>query len=59
MPLLVQEFKLKHAAQTLLDDFAAHLMVAPTVMPHAHAVLQELRAEGVRTGVVTNGWPEV
>ncbi|GGO29313.1 HAD family hydrolase [Deinococcus humi] len=59
MPLLVQEFKLKHPPQTLLDDFAAHLMVAPAVMPHAHAVLEELRAAGVRTGVVTNGWPEV
>jgi putative hydrolase of the HAD superfamily len=59
MPLLAQEFELTPLAQTLLDDFTAHFMAAPVPMPHAHAVLQELRATGVRIGVVTNGWPEV
>lgn len=59
MPLLVQEFELTHPVQALLDDFAAHFMAAPVPMLHAHAVLRELRARGVRLGIVTNGWPEV
>ncbi|GGM09437.1 hypothetical protein GCM10010841_17250 [Deinococcus aerophilus] len=56
LPRLVQEFKLPHRAEALLDDFSATFLGAPVVMPHAHDVLRELRSRGVRTGVVTNGW---
>ncbi|CAM4426541.1 HAD family hydrolase [Deinococcus marmoris] len=59
MPLLVREFGLAYPAQALLDDFSAHFMAAPVPMPHAHAVLAQLRERGLRIGVVTNGWPEV
>lgn len=56
LPLLVREFDLPHPPETLLDDFSATFLDAPVVMAHAHDVLRKLRARGVRTGIVTNGW---
>lgn len=55
MPLLVQEFGLSHPPDTLFADFWTHPDSA-VAMPHAHDVLRMLRANGVRVGVVTNGW---
>ncbi|WP_241899809.1 HAD family hydrolase [Deinococcus sp. UR1] len=58
IPQLVQELGLPHDPQTLLDTYAHHVRHA-VPMPHAHAVLRELRARGVRVGVVTNGWEDL
>ena len=58
IPQLVQELDLPHDPQTLLDTCAHHVRHA-VPMPHAHAVLRELRARGVRVGVVTNGWEDL
>lgn len=57
MPLLVQELGLHHSPEVLLDDFSTHFDEAQA-MPHAHAVLGELRRRGLKIGIVTNGWPE-
>lgn len=54
----MQELDLPHDPQTLLDTCAHHVRHA-VPMPHAHAVLRELRARGVRTGIVTNGWEDL
>lgn len=58
IPQLVQELALPHDPDKLLADFSAHAFSRPVLMPHAHAVLRELRARGVRLGIVTNGWVE-
>ncbi|WP_233218647.1 HAD family hydrolase [Deinococcus arcticus] len=58
VPQLAQEFGLGHDPQALLDHYASHMAHA-VPMPHAHDVLRELRARGVRLGVVTNGWAAV
>lgn len=58
MPLLVREFQLLHDADELLADFSERAFSNPVLMLHAHDVLQALRASGVRTGIVTNGWVE-
>lgn len=58
IPQLVQELGLPHDPQTLLDTYAHHVRHA-VPMPHAHTVLRELRARGVRTGIVTNGWEDL
>lgn len=58
MPLLVQEFSLHHDPQVLFGDYVTYLRHAQA-MPHAAAVLTELRRRGVRVGIVTNGWTEV
>ena len=42
----------------LLDTYAGHVRHA-VPMAHAHAVLRQLRARGVRVGVVTNGWADL
>jgi len=57
LPLLVREFGLAHDPETLLADFSTHFSLAQP-MPHAHAVLRELRGRGLRVGIVTNGWEE-
>lgn len=58
LPQLVREFGLAHDPEVLLSDFSEHSLAAPVVMPHAHEVLRELRARGLRLGIVTNGWEE-
>ncbi|MCP2013325.1 putative hydrolase of the HAD superfamily [Deinococcus sp. HSC-46F16] len=58
LPHLVREFGLAHDPEVLLADFSEHSLAAPVVMPHAHQVLRELRARGLRLGIVTNGWEE-
>ena len=58
IPQLVQEFGLPHAPRTLLDTYAGHVQHA-VPMAHAHDVLRELRARGVRVGIVTNGWEDL
>ena len=58
IPQLVQELGLPHDPAELLEDFSAHAFAAPVPMPHAYAVLEQLRARGVRLGIVTNGWVE-
>jgi putative hydrolase of the HAD superfamily len=55
-PQLISEFALTHDPQALLDDFSDHAWDAPAAMPHAAAVLAELRARGTRLGIITNGW---
>lgn len=57
LPLLLQEFGLSHDPGLLFRDFWTHLDHAQP-MPHAHAVLRELRGRGVRLGIVTNGWED-
>lgn len=57
MPLLVQEFGLKHHPDDLLADFSSHFDSAQA-MPYAHVVLRTLRECGVKLGVVTNGWED-
>lgn len=54
---LVEELRLPHAVDTLLDTYWFHLNHA-RVMPYTHEVLTELRQRGVRVGIVTNGWKE-
>lgn len=54
---LVEELRLPHAVDTLLDTYWSHLNHA-RVMPYTHEVLHELRQRGVRVGIVTNGWKE-
>lgn len=58
IPQLVQEFALPHDPRSLLDTYAGHVQHA-VPMAHAHAVLRDLRARGVRVGVVTNGWGDL
>lgn len=58
LPQLVREFGLANNPEVLLSDFSEHSLTAPAVMPHAHEVLWELRARGLRLGIVTNGWEE-
>lgn len=58
LPGLVRELGLPHDPEALLADFSATFLAAPVPMPHAHTVLRELRAHGLRIGVVTNGWVE-
>ncbi|EYB66736.1 CbbY/CbbZ/GpH/YieH family hydrolase [Deinococcus phoenicis] len=58
LPQLVRELGLPHDPEVLLADFSEHSLAAPVPMPHALDVLQELRARGLRVGVVTNGWVE-
>lgn len=58
LPQLVRELALPHDPEVLLADFSEHSLAAPVPMPHALDVLRELRARGVRVGVVTNGWVE-
>ncbi|GAA5511992.1 pyrimidine 5'-nucleotidase YjjG [Deinococcus carri] len=58
LPGLVRELGLPHDPEVLLADFGEHSLAAPVPMPHAHDVLRELRARGIRIGVVTNGWVE-
>ncbi|GGJ61449.1 HAD family hydrolase [Deinococcus aquiradiocola] len=55
-PLLVREFSLPHDPEVLLADFDRHAWDDVAPMPHAHDVLARLRANGVRLGIVTNGW---
>lgn len=59
IPQLVEEFSLTHDPQMLLADFSDRAFVMPQAMPHAPAVLRELRGRGVKTGIVTNGWVEL
>lgn len=58
MPQLVAELGLSHDPAELLADFSAHAFAAPVPLPHAYAVLDELRSRGVKLGIVTNGWVE-
>jgi len=58
IPQLVQEFALPHDPRSLLDTYAGHVRHA-VPMAHAHPVLRDLRAQGVRVGVVTNGWGDL
>lgn len=57
LPQLVREFGLTHDPEVLFADFWTHLDEARP-MPHAHEVLRDLRARGLRLGIVTNGWEE-
>ncbi|AWT34892.1 hypothetical protein GCM10008956_24230 [Deinococcus arenae] len=58
IPQLVQEFALPHDPRSLLDTYAGHVRHA-VPMAHAHPVLGDLRARGVRVGVITNGWGDL
>lgn len=58
IPQVVRELNLDHAPDVLLTDFMQHSLARPAVMPHALNVLRALRNQGVRIGVVTNGWVE-
>lgn len=58
-PVLIQEFDLLHESEQLFKDFSAHLLTAPALMPYTVDMLGELRAAGIRIGVVTNGWKDV
>ncbi|GAA5532712.1 phosphoglycolate phosphatase [Deinococcus aluminii] len=58
LPQLVRELALPHDPEVLWADFSEHSLAAPVPMPHALDILRELRARGVRVGVVTNGWVE-
>ena len=58
-PVLIQEFDLLHDSEQLFQDFSAHLLTAPALMPYAVDMLGELRTAGIRIGVVTNGWKDV
>ncbi len=53
--LLVQEFGLKHAPATLLQDFSDHAWAACQRTPHTLEVLNTLRQSGLKLGLVTNG----
>ncbi|ULH15839.1 HAD family hydrolase [Deinococcus sp. KNUC1210] len=53
---LVAEFGLSYAPAELFQDFTDHAWSDVAPMPHALAVLTELRRRGVRLGIVTNGW---
>ena len=57
MPLLVEELGLSCFAADLLTHYDTALDHAQA-MPHAAAVLTELRRRGVNIGVVTNGWED-
>ncbi|ADV67612.1 HAD family hydrolase [Deinococcus maricopensis] len=57
-PQLVREFALLHDPDALYADYCTHSLARPACMPHAHAVVDDLRAHGVRVGVVTNGWSD-
>lgn len=54
-PQLVREFGLDLAPDVLFADFDTALDHARP-MPHAHEVLEALRARGMKVGIVTNGW---
>lgn len=56
LPLLVREFGLTHDPEALFADFSGHAFRSPLLMEHAYDVLRELRLQGVRISVVTNGW---
>ncbi|ANE42986.1 HAD family hydrolase [Deinococcus puniceus] len=58
-PDLIGEFGLLHDSEQLFQDFATHFLTAPALMPYAVNALDELRAAGIRIGVVTNGWKDV
>lgn len=58
IPQLVEELGLPHDPTELLADFSAQAFAAPVPMPYACEVLEELRARGVKLGIVTNGWVE-
>lgn len=58
IPQLIKEFSLPHDAQTLYGDFSNHFFSHPILMPYAHEVLSQLRRQGIKTGLVTNGWVE-
>jgi len=53
---LTREFELPTSPDELLQDYDAHGWDECQLMPHAHEVLDDLRAGGVRIGIVTNGW---
>jgi len=55
---LTREFDLSTSTDELLQDYDAHGWDECQLMPYAHQVLDDLRAGGVRIGIVTNGWPE-
>ncbi len=57
-PMLVAGFRLDHPPETLLQDFHNHAWADVAPMPHAHPVLAALRAQGLRLGLVTNGWSD-
>ncbi|WP_407543177.1 HAD family hydrolase (plasmid) [Deinococcus radiomollis] len=54
---LTREFNLPTSTDELLQDYDAHGWDECRLMPYAHEVLDDLRAAGVRIGIVTNGWP--
>ncbi|MFC4455788.1 HAD family hydrolase [Deinococcus sonorensis] len=53
---LVQDFRLDHGVEALLQDYDDHAWNDLGRMPHTQQVLAALRARGLRLGVVTNGW---
>ncbi len=57
-PQLVAEFGLKQGPQVLLQDFSDHAWADCRPMPHSHEVLSELRRQGLKLGLVTNGWSD-
>lgn len=52
---LVDEFALPIAAEHLIADFYANCWRSPLLFPNAVTLLQKLRTDGYRLGIITNG----
>jgi putative hydrolase of the HAD superfamily len=53
---LVDEYRLSHDPEALLQDFSDHAWIDCARTPGTHEVLAALRSRGIKLGLVTNGW---